>query len=69
MQKAKSERAEREMECGQMDRNRDKKTRRAGQWDKQGEGKERGWGARGSTRANVIQMTHIKFITAQGAAQ
>lgn len=68
MQKAKSERAEREMECGQMDRNRDKKTRRAGQWDKQ---RERGrWaGARGSTRANVIQMTHIKFITAQGAAQ
>lgn len=29
----------------------------------------RGRGARGSTRANVIQMTHIKFITAQGAAQ
>lgn len=53
-----------------MDRNRDKKTRRAGQWDKQGEGGRRGGGgARGSTRANVIQMTHIKFITAQGAAQ
>lgn len=51
-----------------MDRNRDKKTRRAGQqWDKQGG--EEGGEARGSTRPNVIQMTHIKFITAQGAAQ
>lgn len=46
MQKAKSERAEREMEWGQMDRNRDKKTRRAGQqWDKQGV--EEGGGGKG----------------------
>lgn len=47
MQKAKSERAEREMECGQMDRNRDKKTRRAGQWDKQGEREREGGGGQG----------------------